>query len=120
MPIINADEIAGQIDRNAVDWTPDTLRGVFVTHGCAVVRDVIPLEHLTSLHDLITQAYRNETGPHVYDTHLLEITGGRTSGFELVDVPLLQGLLKEAYAGQDWRRDSFTARRIQGVDADHD
>ena len=119
MPQIDVDEVAPRIDMRSDQWTPEKLHDAFTRHGCAVVRNAISIQRLNELHDLVVEAYRTTTDLHVYDRELLKLTGGRVSGFELVDVPLLQDLLKLVYAGQGWQEDSVTARRIHGVDIDH-
>jgi hypothetical protein len=120
MPLIDADEVARRIDMRSDQWTPEKLHDAFTGYGCAIVRSAISVQQLNEMHNLVTQAYRSTTDFHVYDRDLVKLTEGRISGFELVDVPLLQDLLKLIYAGQGWRQESVTARRIRGFDTNHD
>jgi hypothetical protein len=66
---------------------------------------------------VIDEAYRAKPGLHVHDADLLEVTNGFWSGWEMADTPLLQDFLRAVFAGQEWRREFVTARRIQGFDA---
>jgi len=114
---IDASLIAREIDRRADQWTAESLHRAFILHGCAVVRDVIPLDRLSKIRDLINVVYETTSDLHVYDRDLEQFTEGRITGFELADVPLLQDLLRLVFRGQNWKRDSVSARRIQGVKA---
>ena len=117
MGFIDGSGLAGQIDRDASNWTAESLHRTFLTHGCVVVRGVIPIDALESLRDVIAREYTKTTDLHIYDTDIKAATDGTRSGFELVDVPLLQEFLGRVYEGQNWRQHSVNARRIEGVDS---
>jgi hypothetical protein len=115
MPRINAATIAKSIDRPGSDWTDETLHRAFLKFGCAVVREIIPRNTLDDVRSVVETAYAKTDGLHVHDPEILETSGGRFNGFELVSsVPLLSALLQRVYVGQNWRPESVTARRIQG------
>jgi hypothetical protein len=113
---ISAPALSHKLDRSCADWSPRSLHETFLKHGCAVVRDLIPCDLLRKVQRAIEAAYTKTDGLHVYDPDILKSSAGRFSGFELVDVPLVNDFLPLVYVGQGWTRESVTARRIEGVD----
>jgi hypothetical protein len=113
---INASAVVGtgKLDRAASEWTGSSLHRAFLRSGFAIVRGVVPLTLLKEVECEIVRAYAKTKEIHVYDRDLLVTTGGRISGFELVDLPLLNDLLARIYDGQHWRKLDVTARRIEG------
>jgi hypothetical protein len=109
---------AEKLDREASEWSDDSLHRTFLRSGCAIIRGAVSKTLLTDVQNAIVAAYAKTTDVHVYDKDLLEISGGRISGFELVDFPLLNDFLGRLYAGQNWRKLYVTARRIEGIKND--
>src|SRR4051812_9994442 len=116
----DAKEIVHLIDKRADEWTPASLRRTFLEYGCAVVRGAIPTYQLDWMSEIVARAYQQTNEVHVYDRDLMNFSNGTVSGFELSNTDLLQGLLQAVFVGQNWRRESVTARRIQGVELNHD
>jgi hypothetical protein len=119
MQSVSAPALASILDRHATDWSPATLREIFLRHGCAVIRGLISQDRLRDLKGFIAEAYAKTEGLHVYDHDLIDISNGRVSGFELVDTPLVDSFLDLIYSGQEWTQDSVTTRRIDGVADNH-
>jgi hypothetical protein len=115
---INAASLARELDKSAAEWTVAGLHRTFLDHGCAVVRDVIPIARLAATRDAISAAYEKTADPHVHDPDIRSISGGKLSGFELVDLPLLKGFLGRIFRGRYWKEHSVSARRVQGTELD--
>jgi hypothetical protein len=117
-PKIDAGSLVPTVDRRAEDWSAEELHRTFIRYGCAIVRRAAPIQALQEIEAAILVAYSQKTEPgfHVYDSDIAEASGGRLTGYEAVDTPLLRAFLALVYEGQVYRRDSVTARRIQGVD----
>lgn len=119
MTRIEAKKLSRELDRNIRDWTPESLHRTYLTHGCAVVRGAIDATRRAQVKEAIGQAYAEKPGAlHVYNRDIEASSGGNVSGWELVDVPLLQDFLSLTFRGQGWGREHVTARRISGIDSD--
>jgi hypothetical protein len=119
MAIVDARALARKLDAPASSWTPEKLHLTFLKYGCAVVRGAIDRSVQGKVKQAIDNAYLQKPDEtHVYDPDIAVASKDGVSGWELVDTPLLQGFLRLAFSGQDWRRLSVTARRIQGVGQD--
>jgi len=103
------------LDKFASEWTPDSLRDCFCTHGCAVVREVVPTELLGRINTAVEGAYRVRTDAVHIDGSDIQAADGELTGFEVADTPLLRGFLDRVYIGQKYRPYNVVARRIQGV-----
>jgi hypothetical protein len=113
---VDASQLTGTLDRRASEWTPQSLHQIFLRHGCTIIREAVPHTVLKNVKNLIATAYENTADLHVYDQDIRKASAGRFSGFELVDDPLIQDFLDRLYDGQTWRRDSVTARRVNGAE----
>ena len=96
---INAACLACEFDKSATEWTVASLHRTFLDYGCAVVRGVIPFARLAATRDAISAAYEKTAELHVHDPDIRAISGGKPSGFELVDLPLLKGFLRRVFTG---------------------
>jgi hypothetical protein len=74
---INAASLARELDKSAAEWTVASLHRTFLDHGCAVVRDVIPIARLAATRDAISAAYEKTADPHVHDPDIRSISGGK-------------------------------------------
>jgi hypothetical protein len=120
MPEIDANDLTLFLDRRAEDWTAEGLLEAFMKYGCAVVRQMVSIQALQELEAAIAVAYSVQTRPgfHVYDPDIASASGGRITGYEIVDTSLLRGFLTLVYQGQTYRRNAVNARRSQGVEGD--
>jgi hypothetical protein len=110
---IDARALAPKLDRRADQWTPETLHRTFLKYGCAVVRGGIDHATQAKIKEAIDAAYLSRPGPQVWHPDIMAASGGRVSGWELVDTTLLQDFLAIAFAGQDWRPSHVATRRVK-------
>jgi Phytanoyl-CoA dioxygenase (PhyH) len=101
-----------EIDRPASAWTPETLRGAYVRHGCAVARGAIDAEAIARVRQITSEVYARTGEEHVHEPDIAAASGGRVSGFDLVANPLLARFLDRIFVGQRFRRENATARRV--------
>jgi hypothetical protein len=118
IPAVNAGVLTSVLDKPVSQWTAASLHRTFLAHGCAILRGAIDRGRLADTRLAIEEAYVQYPGLHVHDPHIRTVTKERMSGWELADIPLLQGFLKLVFAGQNWGGREMTARRIQGFDRD--